>query len=148
MKIESEALHSEHVADEALINFEIMHTSITKQEMYNIDFLEEEKVSRDQNDKEDALLSEHINNDPFGNYHATWLGTYVIYDEDQVLPRVAKESEGNQANELWTLYFDEARSKEGAGAGVYLISSQNKKMVETFSLSFCLFKQWGWYMKG
>lgn len=79
MKIESKALHSEHVADEVMLKFEAAHTFITKQEMYCIELLEDEKVTKDQNDQEDVLLSEHMDNDPFDNYHATGLGTSVIY---------------------------------------------------------------------
>lgn len=83
MKIVFEALHLEHVVDEAMINFEAIHTSITKEEMYCVELLEDEKVTRDRTDQEEVLLSEYIDIDPFSNYHATRLGTYVIYDEDQ-----------------------------------------------------------------
>lgn len=47
MQIVFEALHSKHVVDEALINFEVAHASFTKKETYFTKLLEDEKVTRD-----------------------------------------------------------------------------------------------------
>lgn len=100
--------------------------------MYYTELLEDEKVTKDRTDQEDVLLSEHMDIDPFGNYHATGFGTYVIYDEDQVLLKVVKGFESDQASKLWMLHFEKAICKVGAWARICLISPHKEKTLRPF----------------
>lgn len=141
IKIVSEPLHLKHVANEAMIKLEAAHTSITKEEMYCTELLEDEKVTREWIDSKEVLLSEYIETDLFTNYHATGLGTYVIYDEDQVISKVIKGSKSCQTSELWTLYFDGVRCKVGAGAEICFDIRIQQKNTQIFSLLVHLFGQ-------
>lgn len=46
MKLLFEPLHTEHVSNEAMINFEVEHTSITNNETYCVEILKNEEVNR------------------------------------------------------------------------------------------------------
>ena len=58
----------------------------------------------------------------------------LVLQKDKILTVFSQEAQCSQGNNVWTMYFDGASSKEGAGAGVIFISP-NK---ETFRFSFTL----------
>lgn len=55
--------------------------------------LEDEEVIGDRSPKEEVLINEFVRSSTLKNYDVTNLGTYVIYDEDQVIPQVTKKQE-------------------------------------------------------
>lgn len=122
LKILSEPLHVEHVTDQAMINFEPTHISISNDEWKVVEFLEDEKVTGEIPPKKEVFLNEFINSDPFSNFHATSLGTYCIFEENQIIPKLTKElfSEEQLSSALWTLHFNGAKCKMGSGAGICL----------------------------
>lgn len=75
LKVMYEPLHTKYVADEALMNFEATYTSITREEMYCIELLEDEEVTGDRTLEQEVFLNKFIESDPFGNYHATGIET-------------------------------------------------------------------------
>lgn len=91
LKILSGPLHKEHIADEAMINFESTHMSILGEERKYVELLEDEEVTGERSTDQEVFLNEFIDVDPYGNYHATGLGTYVIFYEDQPIPKVSKD---------------------------------------------------------
>lgn len=88
LKILSGPLHSEHIASEAMINFEATHTCVLGEEMKCVELLEDAKVTRDQSLDQEVFLNEFKDADPYGNYHAIGLGPYVFFYEDQEIPKV------------------------------------------------------------
>lgn len=122
LKILSEPLHVEHVADQAMINFKPTHTSISNKERKVVELLEDEEVTGEIPPEHEVFLNEFIDSDPFSNYHATDLGTYCIFYENQIIPKLTKEPFSNEqlSLALWTLHFDGARCKMGFGAGTCL----------------------------
>ncbi|XP_059070727.1 uncharacterized protein LOC131860348 [Cryptomeria japonica] len=137
MKILSEPLHAEHIADQALINFEPTHTSITNDEQKVVELLEDE-VTGEIPPEQEAFLNESIDSDPFSNYHATSLGTYCIFEEDQLIPKLTKDlfSEDQLSSTLWTLHFDGAKCKMGSKAGVCLTAPTGEQIRKSFRLQF------------
>lgn len=90
LKILAEPLHAEHIADQDMLNFELTHTSISNEERKIVDLLEDEEVTGDIPQDQKIFLNEFIDSDPYSNYHATGLGTYCIFDENQVIPKLTK----------------------------------------------------------
>lgn len=74
--------------------------------------------------EQEVFLNEFINFDPYSNYHAMGLGTYCIFYEDQVIPKLTKDplTKEELSSVLWTLHFYGARSKVGSGIGICLTS--------------------------
>lgn len=82
IKILSEPLHAEHVAGQAMINFEPTHTSISNEERKVVELLEDEEVTGEIPPEQEVFLNEFIDSDPFSNLHAIGLGTYCIFYEN------------------------------------------------------------------
>ena len=59
---------------------------------------------------------------------------HLMLHKDKIPTIFSQEAQCSQGNNVWTMYFDGASSKEGAGAGVVFVSP-NK---ETFRFSFTL----------
>ena len=66
------------------------------------------------------------------------LGTYVIHEQDAVIPNLVKpENQLEQSqNQLWSMFFDGSRGKQGAGGGVMLVSPKNEKYYATIRFTF------------
>lgn len=75
-----------------MLNFEPTHTYISNEERKIIELLENEEVIGDIPPDREVFLNEFINSNPYSNYHATGLGTYYIFYEDQVIPKLTKRS--------------------------------------------------------
>lgn len=82
IKILLEPLHAEHVTDQAMINVEPTHTSISNEERKVVKLLEDEEVTGEIPPEKESFLNEFIEFDHFSNYHATNLGTYCIIYEN------------------------------------------------------------------
>lgn len=65
-------------------------------------------------------------------------GNYMILESNSVVPNLIKdpESKSDMSNQLWDLYFDGSRNKDGVGVGVMLVSPNGDKFYATFKLSF------------
>ena len=57
------------------------------------------------------------------------LGTYIIHEQDVVIPNMAKPTNQlkESQNQIWSMFFDDSRGKQGAGGGVMLVSPENEK---------------------
>ncbi|KAH9296624.1 hypothetical protein KI387_040212, partial [Taxus chinensis] len=68
----------------------------------------------------DLTLDEWANkvhaSDPYQEVEEFELGVYCIHQEDQPIPRITKPNQ-NDDNEVWQLFFDGSRSRQGAGGG-------------------------------
>lgn len=85
LKILSEPLHTEHIADRAMLNFEPTHAFLSNEEKKMVELIEDEEVTGDITLEQEVFLNEFINFNPYSNYHATGLSTYCIFYEDQVI---------------------------------------------------------------
>ena len=66
---------------------------------------------------------------------STMLSQMIVKIHKDKIPTIfSQEAQCSQGNNVWTMYFDGASSKEGAGVGVVFVSP-NK---ETFRFSFTL----------
>ncbi|KAH9287908.1 hypothetical protein KI387_032025, partial [Taxus chinensis] len=59
----------------------------------------------------DVLAEEEVG---FLVLEETGLGTYCIHEEDTIIPQLVKTP--SDSKELWKLFFDGSRSKNGSGA--------------------------------
>lgn len=136
LKILSEPLHVEHVVDQAMLNFEPTHTSISGEERRMVEFIEDEEIIGDTSPNQEVFLEEFIDFDPYSNYHATGLGTYCIFYEGQVVPKLVKEpfTQGDLSSLLWTLHFDGARCKVGSRARICFTSPSGEQILKSFRL--------------
>lgn len=71
-----------------MIKFEVAHTSISRSEMKCVKLLEDKEITWDRSANQEVFLNEFIDAGPYGNYHTSGIGTYVIFDEDQPIPNV------------------------------------------------------------
>lgn len=139
MKILLEPLHPEHIVDNSFLCFEGTHTAISQQEKYCVEMLEDEEDTSEGTPKEEVLLNKFIDYDPFGNFHATRLNTYVIFDGNQTFLKLIKDEEkfDDLSNKrLWTLYFDSMKCKVSAGAGVHLLSPMGFETLKAYHFMF------------
>lgn len=70
--------------------------------------LEDEEDTSERTPGEEVLLNQFIDYDPFDNFHATRLDTYVIFNDDQFFLKLVKDeekSDDSSDNRLWTLFF-------------------------------------------
>lgn len=56
LKIVSEPLHSKHIVDEAMINFEATHASIIGNELKCIELVEDKEITSDRNVDQEVFL--------------------------------------------------------------------------------------------
>lgn len=133
LKILLEPLLTEHIVDQAMINFEPTHTSISNELRKNVELLEDEEVTDDITLEQEVFLNEFINSDPYANYHAIGLSTYFIFDEDLIIPKLTKEplTKEELSSALWTLHFDGARCKVGSSAGICLTSPSGEQVLRS-----------------
>ncbi|KAH9310893.1 hypothetical protein KI387_025928, partial [Taxus chinensis] len=61
--------------------------------------------------------------DPYQEVEESELGVYCIHEESQPIPSITKPNHKDD-NEVWQLFFDGSRSRQGAGGGAMLISPQ------------------------
>ena len=66
------------------------------------------------------------------------LGTYIIYEQNEVIPYLAKpENQSRKSqDQLWSMFFDGSRSRQGAGGGVMLVSPDNERYYAAFRFNF------------
>ena len=90
----------------------------------------------------DVLLDEWTSSQTYKNqfYHMTNvdLGTYIIHEQNEVIPALVKPTSqlGESQNQLWSMFFDGSRGRQGVGGGVMLISPYNEKYYAAFKFSF------------
>lgn len=77
----------------------------------------------------------HFNLIPLMRSKTQRLGTYFIHEEDAPIPNLSKEE--NDIHGLWDMFIDGSRNKNGAGAGVLLVSPRREKYNFSFRLHFC-----------
>lgn len=67
------------------------------------------------------------------------LGVYMFDEKCLVVPNLVKDEEqqdNQHSNELWKLYFDWSRSKNGASGGCMLVSPNDEKYYSSFRFTF------------
>lgn len=87
-------------------------------------------------------MIEENEEDSMNYFLDTDMGYFQVQEkemEGKVQPLFLAKDKDNLAdhNDLWTFYFDGESSKEGAGAGVLLISPNSKTFKFCFTLLFC-----------
>ena len=81
----------------------------------------------------DILLDEWASNQTYENHFYDVknadLGTYIIHEENEVIPNLVKPENQlvKSQNQLWSMFFDGLRGKQGAGGGVMLVSLEGEK---------------------
>lgn len=121
-----------------MLSFEPTHTSISGEERRMVEFIKDEEITRDTSPNQKVFLEEFIDSDPYSNYHATSLGTYYIFYEGQVVPKLVKEpfTQEDLSSLLRTLHFNGARCKVGSGAGICFTSPSGEQILKSFRLQF------------
>ncbi|KAH9317716.1 hypothetical protein KI387_019485, partial [Taxus chinensis] len=61
--------------------------------------------------------------DPYQEIEEFELRVYCLHEENQPLPSITNPDHKDK-NEVWKLFFDGSRSRQGAGGGAILISPQ------------------------
>lgn len=117
-----------------MINFDPTHASISNKERKVVELLEDEEVTGEIPPEQEFFLNEFVDSDPFSNYHTTGLGTYCIFDENQIIPKITKEpfSEEQLASTLWTLHFDGAKCKMGSAVRIFLTPPSGEQILRPF----------------
>lgn len=108
-----------------MLKFEPTHTSISNKERKIIEFIEDEEINGDIPLEWEVFLDEFIDSNLYSNYHATSLGTYCIFYEGRVIPKLVKDPSTPKdfSFVLWTLHFDGVGCKVGSGTKICLLKS-------------------------
>lgn len=90
-KVLFEPLHAKRIVEDSMMNFKPTQTSFSKEEMYCVEILEDEEITKNRCQEDEVLLNEFIDVDLLGNFHATGMGTNAIFIEDQPISWIVKE---------------------------------------------------------
>ena len=135
--IKSESLAKDHIEPYVPCAINANLVSFEKEDHAG-DF--EDKARLD--DIPDILLDEwaenHTSEDHHLDFYHTGLGNYVIQEQDAVIPNLVKSENlvEKEPNQLWELYFDGSKSRNGAGGGAMLVSPHDEKYFSAFRFSF------------
>ena len=90
----------------------------------------------------DILLDEWAASQTYENQYCHMenadLGTYIIHEQNEVVPNLVKSPSqlAKSQNQLWSMFFDGSRGRQGAGGAVMLISLDNEKYYGAFRFNF------------
>ncbi|KAH9296663.1 hypothetical protein KI387_044243 [Taxus chinensis] len=73
--------------------------------------------------------------DPYKEIEESELGVYSVHEENSPIPDIM-QPEQKDDNEVWQLFFDGSRSRQGVGGGAMLISPQDIKYYSAFCFQF------------
>ncbi|KAH9327817.1 hypothetical protein KI387_043751 [Taxus chinensis] len=132
------------IRSEPITNFHIEPYTPSQINVNCSAFDQEDHPSTDEADTKvgsipDLTLDEWANKvhafDTYQGIEESELGVYCINEESQPIPSITKPNHKDD-NEVWQLFFDGSRSRQGAGGGAVLVSPQGVKYYSDFRFQF------------
>ncbi|KAH9299889.1 hypothetical protein KI387_044112 [Taxus chinensis] len=132
------------IRSEPIANFHIEPYTLSQINTNCSTFDQEDYLSTDETDTKvgsipDLTLDEWENKVhdfyPYQEIEESMLGVYYMQEENQPIHSITKPDHKDD-NEVWQLFFDGSRSRQGAGGGAMLVSPQGVKYYSAFRFQF------------